>query len=86
MIKAIFILGAIILLIVFILIPGSGLILLGLLAGGSSKINRAPRTRLRGILKKFNKPGKSNQTQEIYPGLIRIDNRLEALETILQNR
>jgi len=85
MIKAIFILGAFTLLIVFFLIPGSGLILFGLLAGGSWKKNEAFRSKQRGI-KTNNKSRNGNQRQEIYPRLIRIDNRLQALETILPNR
>ena len=86
MIKTFFITGVIIILIIFLLIPGSGLILLGLAAAGASMKNRAPHKKLRGILKMPKKAVNDNQLLEFNPRLIRIDYRLAALETTQMER
>jgi hypothetical protein len=78
--KAVFITGAIIILIVFLLIPGSGFLLLGLAAAGVSIKNKTFQNKLPGILKKPKKTGKRYPLPDFYPRLIRFDSRLATLE------
>ena len=70
MIELIIIIISIFLLLVFIIIPGSGLILIALFRGRRSNKNQAAAERM----------------QEYYRGLSSMEDRIDAIETILSDR
>ena len=71
MIEAIIIIISIFLLLAFIIIPGSGLILIALFRGRKSNKTQTEET---------------NKMQQYYQGLLNMENRIEAIETILSDR
>jgi len=71
MIEAIIIIIGIFLLLAFIIIPGSGLVLIALFRGRKSNKTQAEET---------------NKMQQYYQGFLNMENRIEAIETILSDR
>ena len=71
MIEAFIITCFLIALVVFILIPGSGLLLIAMFMGRKSRRSRAEET---------------GATQEIYEGLSGMEDRIRNIETILTDR
>ncbi len=71
MIEAIIIIISIFVLLAFIVIPGSGLILIALFRTGKSNKNQAQEAK---------------RMQEFYQGLSSMEDRIDAIETILSDR
>ena len=71
MVEIIFIIISIFLLLALIIIPGSGLILIALFRGRKSNKNQAAEAK---------------RMQEYYRGLSSMEDRIDAIETILSDR
>jgi len=71
MIKALFIICFLIALLVFIIIPGSGLLLIALFRGRKSNRSQAEET---------------GAVQELYEGLSGMEDRIKNIETLLSDR
>ena len=71
MIKALFIICFLIALLVFIIIPGSGLLLIALFRGRKSKRSQAQET---------------GAMRELYEGISGMEDRIKNIETILSDR
>ena len=71
MIEAIIIIISIFLLLAFIIIPGSGFILIALFRGRKSNKNQAEEAKI---------------MQQYYQSLSSMENRIDAIETILSDR
>ena len=79
MIETIIITCFLIAFIIFLLIPGSGLLLIALFAGRKSKAGRTWKAGCRHA-------GKSGNTYAISKDLARMENRIKNIETIISDR